>query len=100
MARPYPVIFRLNTVTTESWGDVDVSTCQLAMYDGSIKFETALFWNMEDDDPNDPGTTVVEITYKGGRQAQINHARWVDPRRIEIRIKETIDKLKEQAANA
>lgn len=92
----YPVIFRLNTVTTESWGDVDVSTYQLRQFDGTIKFETALFWNMDDADPYDPGSDVVEVTFKGGRYAEINHASWVNPERISVRIKETIDRLKKE----
>lgn len=96
MSKPYPVIFRLHTVTTESWGDVDVSTYQLRFYDGSIKFETALFWSMDDANPNDPGSTVVATTFDGSRWAEINHAHWVNPKMIDIKIHQIIENLRKE----
>lgn len=93
---PFPIIFRLNTVSTESWGDVDVSTSQLPVwpYTGAFKFETALFWNMDENDPNDPGGCVVATTFNGPRWAEIQHARWVNPDKVSIEIEKVLNQIK------
>lgn len=86
MGRPYPVPVQITTVYTESRGNVEVSTVELKLWDGTIKYETALFWTFDDKNPYDMGSVVVEVTYKKS-MAYRNHKWWdQDVHAIESRI--------------
>lgn len=94
MSRPYPVPLRVSTIYTESRGNVDVSTVELRQFDGTIKFETCLFWDSDDNDPNDIGSVVVEVTHIK-EQAYRDHLKWCLVGGIETKINAEINRLRE-----
>ena len=91
----YPVPVQITTLYTESRGNVDVSTVELKQWDGTIKYETALFWDADESDPNDIGSVVVETTFFKD-MAYRYHQWWSDVPAIESRIHKAISDLKGQ----
>ena len=92
MGRPYPVPVQITTIYTESRGNVDVSTYQLTNSYGETKYETAIFWDMNPDNPNDPGSAVVEVTMKKP-MAYINHKLWCHKEAVESKIYQVIQAM-------
>jgi hypothetical protein len=95
MARPYPVPLRVSTIYTESRGNVDVSTVELRQFDGTVKFETCLFWDSDDNNPADIGSVVVEVTHIK-EQAYRDHLNWCVTAGIEAKIHRELNRLKEK----
>lgn len=89
----YPVPVQISTIYTESRGNVDVSTVELKQWDGTIKYETCLFWDADENNSNDPGSVVVEVTLLKAL-AYRNHKWWEDVNAIEARINRAISDLK------
>lgn len=89
---PYPVPVQIATIYTESRGNVDVSTVELRLWDGTIKYETALFWDIDENNPNDPGSVTVEVTFFKNL-AYKNHQWWCDVNAIEARIHHAIQDM-------
>lgn len=92
MSRPYPVPVQISTLYTESRGNVDVSTYELTNSYGETKYETAIFWDMDPNNPNDPGSAVVEITMKKP-MAYINHKLWCHTQAVESKIHQVIQQI-------
>lgn len=95
MGRPYPIPVQIATIYTESRGNVDVSTVELKQWDGTIKYETALFWDIDEKNPNDMGSVVVETTFFKAL-AYKNHQWWCDVNAIEARIHRAIADMEKQ----
>lgn len=94
MARPYPVPIQITTIYTESRGNVEVSTVELR-YPWETVFQTALFWDMQESNPNDPGTVVVERT-TDKQMCYRNHKWWSDVHAVEARIHRAITDMENQ----
>lgn len=94
MARPYPVPVQITTIYTESRGNVEVATAELR-YLTETKFETSLFWDAEESNPNDPGSVTVESTTDKS-MAYRNHKWWEDVNAIESRIHRAIADMENQ----
>ena len=89
MGRPYPVPVQIAEIYTESRGNVDVSTVELRQFDGTVKYETCLFWDADPSNPKDLGSVVVETTlFKA--MAYRNHMWWCNVNAIESRIHRAI----------
>lgn len=92
---PYPVPVQIATVYTESRGNVDVSTVELKQWDGTIKYETCLFWDADEANRDDPGSVVTETTFFK-TMAYKNHQWWCDANAIEARIHRAIADMEKQ----
>lgn len=94
--RPFPVPIQVTTIYTESRGNVVLSTVELRFNNGSpTRFETALFWDADEKNPDDAGNIVVENTTSKD-MAYRNHKWWENTQAIESRIHRSIEDLRKQ----
>lgn len=90
--RPYPVPIQNTTVYTESRGNIEVNTAELRYPDKTV-FETTLFWDIDESNPNDMGSVVVATT-EIKEAAYQNHARWSYMYSAEAKIQQVIGGMK------
>ena len=92
MSRPYPVPIQNTTIYTESRGNIEVNTAELRYDNGTIEFETTLFWDIDESNPNDMGSVKVAST-ENKDEAYQNHSRWSYMYSAEAKIQQAITEM-------
>lgn len=85
----------MTTIYTEEYGNVDISTAEFRFQNGTILFQSSLFWSADENNEFDPGSVTLYST-EDKKEAYRNHDR-IRNMSVSAIVFQTIEKEKRLA---